>query len=344
MPRSAAGRFAAALALAVTLCASGPVLADEPTETQLAAARQLFNEGKELEKQNQWAEALARFKKVGEVKMTPQVRFHIALCDENLGRLVSAINGYELAADEAKQSAALASDVAGNAPARAEALRKRVPQVQLVVKGRLTTSKVLLDGSPVAPALMGTNIPVDPGTHTVDVETDGQNAFHKEFTLQERAREIVELELNDPEVAATSVAQPPGTAPPPGSPPPPPQESDFLAFPPPLPAIIAGGVGLAALVGAGVFVGLRQQTISEVRDSCSDPERDSGCDPDLKSIADRGETYTIVADVLFGVGGAGLLAGAVLWIALPGPKRDASNGTAIRVAPTPAGVRVNGTF
>ena len=56
MARSLAGRLAVVLALA--LCAPTSAIADEPTEAQLAAARQLFTEGKEFEKQNQWAETL----------------------------------------------------------------------------------------------------------------------------------------------------------------------------------------------------------------------------------------------------------------------------------------------
>src|SRR5262245_59971432 len=155
--------------------------AQQPAAAELAAARQLFNEGKEHEKRKRWADALATFKKVAAVKMTPQVRFHIALCEENLGKLVAAINGFELAAEEAAQAGAMASDVAENAPARADALRKRVPVLRLDVRGELGTSRVLLDGAPVAAALVGTNIPVDPGAHTIDLETDGKTVFHKDL-------------------------------------------------------------------------------------------------------------------------------------------------------------------
>jgi len=336
----------AALVLVLLGGLAGPALGDEPTEAEIAAARQLFNEGKDFEKQNAWADALARFKKVAEVKMTPQVRFHIALCEENLGRLVSAINGFELAADEAKQSGALATDVQENAPARAEALRKRVPHIHLTVKGRLTSSRILLDSAAVAPALVGSNIPVDPGTHAVDVETDGKNAFHKEVTLAERAMEDVELPIDDPEkTAGTTPAGSPTTA---ATVAPPAVKSEGLSFPPPLPVLIAGGVGVASLIGAGVFFGLRQSTISEVRDTCTDPDHDRGCDDRKKDVADRGATYTIVGDVLVGVGAAGVLAAGVLWFAVPSLGQSGSNAapnrTSVRVAPTARGVRVVGTF
>jgi hypothetical protein len=259
---------------------------------------------------------------------------------------VSAINGFELAADEAKQAGALATDVAENAPARAEALRKRVPHVHLTVKGRQATSRILLDGAAVAPALVGTNIPLDPGTHAIDVETDGKNVFHKEVTLAERAMEEVELPIDDAEKAAPAPSTAPSVEPTAA----PTAKPGGLTFPPPLPVIIAGGVGIASLVGAGVFFGLRGSTISEVRDTCEDKEHDRGCDVGKKSVADRGATYTVVADVLAGVGGAGLIAAGVLWFVVPsGQNGSTATGAnqasrAIRVAPTSRGVQVFGTF
>ena len=125
----------------------------------------------------------------------------------------------------------------------------------------------------------------------------------------------MELTIDEPAQAAAAPAPPADPTPVPA---PPPDKHGLFRFPPPVPASIAGGVGRASLAAAGVFFGLRQQTISEVRDSCSDPARDRGCDPDTREIADRGETWNLLADVFLGVGGAGLLAGGVLWLVLPG--------------------------
>lgn len=335
------------LALACALALSAvPTRADEPTEAEIAAARAIFNEAKDLEKAGQWADAQARFKKVAEVRMTPQVRFHLALCDENLGHLVSAINGFELAAEEAKQAGALATDVAENAPGRAEALRKRVPHVRIEVKGKLGSGKVLLDGAPVAAALLGTDIPVDPGTRTVELERGGKTAFKKELSLAEEAKETVEIDAGEGEApvpSASASAVP--IAPPAG-----------LSFPPPLPAIVAGGVGVLSLGGAGVFFALRESTISEVRATCDDPKRDKGCDKRKRSVADDGKTYTLLTNVLLGVGAAGVAAGAVLWLVLPGnapPDQQGGPGAAgaanakrgfVAVGLAADGVRVHGSF
>src|ERR1700730_6730668 len=131
---------AVALVLGAALAAPTVSFA-QATPEELAAARQLFNEGKELEKQKSYEGALEKFKKVAAVKTTPQVRFHIALCEENLGHLVSAMKGFDLAAEDAKQAGAAAVEVATNAPARADALRARIPKLRLDATGKVTTSK-----------------------------------------------------------------------------------------------------------------------------------------------------------------------------------------------------------
>src|SRR4051812_36571010 len=66
----------------------------EPTGAQLDQARERFAAGRALEKDGRWSEALDAFQQVGAIKMTPQVRFHIALCLENVGVLTQALDGF----------------------------------------------------------------------------------------------------------------------------------------------------------------------------------------------------------------------------------------------------------
>src|ERR1043165_5621106 len=69
--------------------------------SELKKARAQFQQATELEQAGNWTAALQAFREVGQVRMTPQVRFHIAVCEENLGRLVAALGGYELALADA---------------------------------------------------------------------------------------------------------------------------------------------------------------------------------------------------------------------------------------------------
>jgi len=335
--RGRGGRAARLLTL-VALCLaapSAPAAADEPaapSAEDLAAARQIFNEGKALEKKKDWAEALKRFRRVAAVKMTPQVRFHLALCQEHLGRLVEALNGFELAYEEARRTGRGAEEVLELARARAQALRQRVSALRLTVRGTLRTSRVLIDDNPVPPALFGTEIPLDPGAHVVTVQRDREVIFSKSIELPPRGRDALEITVDDPEAPP----EPDNPSPEVKAPPPPPPPSRA-------PAYLAGAVGLGALAGAGVFFALRESAFGDVRATCSGEGQTKGCDPAMRDRFEQGKTYTTAAAVLGGVGVVGLASAGVLWVALtPGDATPAQ--TSVRLAPTLGGVRVLGSF
>ena len=306
----------------------------QATPEELAAARQLFKEGKDLEKQKSYEGALEKFKKVAGVKMTPQVRFHIALCEENLGHLVDAINGFALAADEAKRAGSTATEVAENAPKRAEALRRRVPTLRLDVTGKVLTSKILLDGAPVAASLLGVAMPIDPGNHAVEVQNAaGKATFHKDLKLEEKAAQRLEIAVNDVEVIAAKV----DAAPPPA--PPSPERSRA-------PVILAGGVGVASLIASGVFFGLRAGTISTVAASCADPVNYTGCKDtaDARAAMASGRTYSTLTSVTLGVGLAGLGAAGILWFVTSPKKAAAPTKAGVMLVPTGPGLDLRGVF
>ncbi|RYE82186.1 MAG: hypothetical protein EOO75_21070, partial [Myxococcales bacterium] len=61
-----------------------------------AKARTAFNEGLQLEAGGNFTGALAKFNEVAQLRRTPQVVYHIALCQEKLGQLVAALGGYRI--------------------------------------------------------------------------------------------------------------------------------------------------------------------------------------------------------------------------------------------------------
>jgi hypothetical protein len=204
------------------------------------------------------------------------------------------------------------------------------------VKGRVLHSRVLLDGQPVPSKDFGALVPVDPGAHAIEVETDGAISQKKEVTLAERGYETITLEIQDKEKPATvptamATATATETAPPP--PPPPPSK---------LPAFVLGGAGAASLIGAGVFYGLRVGALGELSEKC--PEL-SDCPAELRPLKDNAETYTIAAGVLVGVGAAALAgAGAYWFFTQRKPTTRAEAVPVIGVGVTPGGIRVTGRF
>lgn len=303
------------------------------TPEELAAARQVFTEGKQLEGKSAWAEALEKFKKVALVKITPQVRFHIALCEENLGHLVSALKGFELAAEEAKLAGAAAVEVANLAPGRADALRARVAKLHVNVEGPVLTSKIFLDDVELAPRDLGGPILVDPGKHVIEVRSqDGAGTFRTEVSFREGSSGQVTVPVHDkPPVA-------------------PPKIVEASPHPSRVPIYVAGGVGLAGLVVSGVFWGLRAGTISQAVDAGHCKLDYTGCDSTLKSkideLAGRGRTDGVVSGVFLGVGIAGLLTAGAFAI-LPFVKRPAAGGSregSLALVPAGSQLRLVGTF
>src|SRR5215510_548771 len=86
--RSAPGMLSAMVGLSAAASLSTSTRpAAAQSQDDLERARNFFREGLSLEAAGNWAQALAKFREVGKVKLTPQVRFHTARCNEQLGHL-----------------------------------------------------------------------------------------------------------------------------------------------------------------------------------------------------------------------------------------------------------------
>ncbi|MSP23687.1 MAG: hypothetical protein EXR75_00690 [Myxococcales bacterium] len=320
----------AAVASAAAVAPKPPAVAEPGVET-IVAARQMFIDGLALEASGDYQGALRKFEIVGQVKMVPSVRYHIALCNVQLGRLVDALNGFELAAQEARAAGEKFRDVAENAPVRAAALRMKVGKVRIVVRGTIRSSSIVVDGKKLAHALVGIAIPIDPGTHILEVVRDGKVIDKKQFVIDAGGRRELELTIDDPPdvvpAAATGSAASPSPA-----------KSPSRA-----PAFASAGAGLALLVGAGVFWGLREGTIAVIRETCLGDDRQ--CDPDVQPTEDLGRAYTTASAALVGVGLAGLAGGGVLWFVLTPPDATKpASGVQVGIAPVAGGARLIGSF
>ena len=316
-------RIAAGLALGVLVATAGAPAAAQ-TDEELAHLRTVFTEGRQLESKSQWGDALKKFEVVAATKMTPQVRFHIALCEENLGKLVSAMKGFDLAAEEAKELGSAGIEVLNPATQHADALRGRVAHIQIDVTGKLTTSKIVLDDTPLAAKELGVPLPADPTAHVIEVrDASGKSSFHKDVTLAEKGSEKVSVTVDDHD-AAPEV---------------PPTTSTGSSR---VPAYVVGGVGLGAIVASGVLFGLRAGTLSTLNQDC----KNNICPPGDQGLHDQGRNETIAADTLLGVGIAAVVTAGVLFFVL-GPKKQAApppTGTSLRVLPTSNGVQILGVF
>lgn len=230
------------------LALQAPAFAQDAGE--LKRARAQFQQATELGRAGNWTAALQAFREVGQVRMTPQVRFHIAVCEENLGRLVTALGGYELALLEADK---VGPDFAAEVEQNVVKLRARVPKLVLERGTGAEAAAIALDGVALGDSSLGVEVPLDPGPHAVTASAPNRKPFEVTVSLAERETTRLRLELEELPRAPLAGTQP---APLREKPP-----SKVVPF-------VIGGLGVAALVGSGVLLGLRQSALSELEAAC----------------------------------------------------------------------------
>ncbi|WP_437320649.1 PEGA domain-containing protein [Sorangium sp. So ce385] len=316
--RKTGRRILAAAALGAALVAAPPARAQ--TKEELAAARVLFQEGVALSAANNCAAALAKFQAVANVRRTPQVLFNIAECEARLGKLVSALGNYRMAA-AAAEGDPRANDVTANVGARIEDLEARVPRLAIRRGAGALTATILLDGTALGAAEMSGDIPVDPGPHVVAARIGGREVVRETVTLEEGHAKTVEITIAEPPAAAAPTAG----APPPGSPAAATAIPAAAARPSKVPGLVALGAGIALGAAGGVFLGLRAGTLSDLDALCGG---DRSCPPSARPTADRGRLYTGVAEATIGLGVIGVATGIVLLATSSGGAAEPDAGAA----------------
>ncbi len=316
------------LVLALPLSAVTCCPREAHAQDEVAELKARFKQALALENDGQWEEALGIFLTIAEKRRSPQVVFHIGLCQEQTGRLTSARESFEEAISLANADPKVAPDVLENAPPRLDALKGRIPRIVLVSQGGART--VIMDGKELPPVAGETEISVDPGTHKISARDDNGDEVR-----------IRSLDIREGQTVRVDVSKKRSSTEPP--PPPPPVDETRVEPGNLVPGIVVGGIGVASLIASGVFIGLRQAAIGEVRDGCANG--DNACDPSLKSVAERGQTYEYAA---IGTGAAGLAAlgvGVALVFTI-GQDRVVTSKPAKqgRLTLSPTGVSFAGTF
>ena len=171
----------------------------DPEEATRAAAREIAKEGLALFDAGQHAEALHRFERAGALVAAPTMGLMAARSLEKLGRLVEASERY-LAVTRmtlAPDASDAFRDAQSAAAEERAALLPRVPSLRLALTPASPIPAVTLDGKPVAPALLGAEIPLDPGPHVV-VATSGAVSRTERILLREREARRLDLSLVPP--------------------------------------------------------------------------------------------------------------------------------------------------
>ncbi len=327
------------MALTIASSLSQPLVAwagPETKQAEIDRARAQFRQGLALETAGDWAGALSLFQQVASVKLTPQVRFHIGLCEEHLGRLAAALGDYEIAAHEADE--AKVAEVSAQVAARRDDLQARIPKLTIVRGSGAEYATLSLDGVSLGSSSIGIKLPLDPGPHTVEARAAGFKPFSVSFEVAEKEAKQVEVKLERLPVAPAppedrTAPRTFGTAEPakPAA-----STSNVLPY-------VVGGAGVASLGASAIFFVLRQNAIHTLDSQCVLPPGNS-CPPEAEATYERGKTYNLLADVTLGVGIIGVGVGTVLWFTQKKSPSAPAVGVAPMAARTPLGVTLAGSF
>jgi hypothetical protein len=313
--------LASALGLFCTaqLSARG-VRADDASAAETAAARALAVDGLKLAQAGNCSEALPKLERAEKLYHSAVVASRLGECYVSVGRLVEGteILRKVLREPQPTEPTPAFTKALERAQKALDSAKPRIAGLTIKVAA-VSELTVKVDGDPVAGALLDTEIPSDPGEHTVEASAPGFLKAATRISVSEGERKTITLTLSrDPNAPLPGAVPPSSTS---GAANPTAHEAPAAASnapssqpqPPPSPnrtaAYLSLGVGVGA-VGAGSVLGIMtMKERADLKSSCPGdvcPEERQG---DVDSAKRLGNFSTIA----FGVGAAGLVLGTVLY-------------------------------
>lgn len=332
---------------ALVLTLGLPASAQTSTGDNRASAGVLFDEAQAALAASKIEEACSKLEASQKLDAQLGTLLHLSACYERLGRVASAWSGWREAADWAGQRNDEREKIARR---HAQELEPQVPWLTLrLLKAAPAGLEAKRDGLPVALALLGSAVPVDPGTHKVEVTAPGFQKLEKDVTLAQGVRQVVEIDLQPAGAPAAAVGAPPPLVPSSDTPSNAPAPNDKGGgFQRPL-GLAVGGLGVVAL-GVGTYFGLHARSVLSDRDDVC-PTR-KGCTvaegQKNEQLSEDARKSARTANIAW-VGGAVLAAaGVTLWLTAPQEKPSTSASARPRLTPWAsaegAGCFVEGAF
>lgn len=311
-----------ALALLSFIAATAPTPAAW-SQQNTAAAEALFNRGIADMDAGKYRSACPALAESYRLDPLPGVLFALADCYAKDGKVATALARYEdylrllpqlTPAQQQKQRTAGREQAAMDAKAQ---LGPEVPLLTLVLPATAPKgTRVVQDEQELGAASLGIALPIDPGEHVVTTQAPGRSAQEQRFTIQKGEKKTVELSVGS--LIPTDTGPLGGGAQDTRPPPPPPSaDSGGEMSGQRIGAIAAGGVGVAGLLVGGITGALVLGKKSTVEAGCTEVPGGGGqaaCrDQSSLDAAESAQTLGLVSTIGFGVGIAGLAAGAVLF-------------------------------
>ena len=322
------------LGLVASLVLAGAERAEAQSDS--AAARALFAEGRTLMEKDKYEEACPKFEESLRLDPGMGTQFNLAHCWEKLGRTASAWALFLDVAAAARNASQPQREAA--ARDRAKALEPKLSRLRIDVGKPTGEMKISRDGTDVGRAAWGMAVPVDPGKHTVEVSAPGKKTWSDEVDVPTAPRTV---SLSVPELEEAPLPAPPpsittasGNAPP--------VEADVAprsgggSNGQVVAGYVVGGVGVAGLA-TGLIFGLKSQSTNSKAEElcpnknaqgvyeCSSPEEETRHD----GYVDDAKSQQLIGFISAGVGLAALTTGIILIVTAD----DGAPESALTVAP-----------
>jgi hypothetical protein len=336
--------------------------AEDASAAETAAARALAVEGLKLAQANNCADAVPKLERAEKLYHSAVVASRLGECYVSVGRLVEGTEVLRKVLREPQPADA--------PPGLAKAL-DRAQRVLDTAKPRLAgltvkvaavaDMRVKIDGNLLQSALVDSEVPTDPGEHNIEVSAPGFLKAGSRITLGDGEKKSVTLSLvRDPnavvpvapvsDAGATHPTSAPSARDPEPTPTPAAQPgSSAKREPNRAAAYVSLGIGAAGVAAGGVLGVLTMQRHKELQGRCPNDVCTLAEQQDLDSAKRLGNFSTIA----FGVGGAGLVLGTVLFFtagssdvdhAKVAPQRKFAGITNARVAVGASQIQLAGDF
>jgi hypothetical protein len=333
-PKTVSRNVAFAFALGLSLLSARRADA-QPSKEDIAKADVLFRDAQILVQKGQLEEGCSKFAESQRLDPANGTLLNIAVCHEKAGKFATAYREFQellgLISASTSRDDRERTRVAND---RLKALDKKMTRAQLDVSELPKDASIMLDAAQVNDP--STPIPVDPGSHVIEVTAPKKVAAKTNFDVNAPGTMTVKIPA-----LADDAPPPPPT--PEAPPPPPPDKPSFwngqrvLGL-----VIIVAGLGG---VGAGAFFGL--DTFAK-RDARDEHCRGTLCDADGVALHNAAGQSATISTIGFAAGGAAVAIGSIVFFTASSKPKTPIEGAVSRlrldVGPNGAGVQTGGTF
>jgi hypothetical protein len=311
----------------------------------IAAARELGQQGMKLADTGNCAEAIDKLSRSEKMYHAPSVLAKLGECQIQIGKLVEGTENLNRVVRENLAPGAPAVFVAAQEHAKevlAEA-KPRISRLKIAIAAPSSAEFVVtMDGLVVPAANLNVDRPADPGMHTIEASGPAYKKTSAKVTLEPGKSDSVALALELDPVAAETAAQAAReknvkvTRLESSTDTPKPETNPRSSTPAVISFIAAGALGAGAVVTGLVAL----SASNKVRDDQYTAVKFGGTREDLNSSANRASTFALVTDVL---GGAAIVAaGFGLYFTLRAKSSQTAPSASLQFAPNR--ISIGGAF